>query len=314
MTNGANHEDKQGRDCLAYIIIGLFVLAAIITVGVYVSTFGFDLKNRDFELWESVAVYLNNILSPILLSATAFLVYKTWTTSKTELFETKALIKKQVDQQRSSFQYDLVMNKVTELKSLTQKKVSDELATEIAFAFDKKLCSLEPHKRNEMINQLFDANKIPYDLVAVKLKEVPFDDVPLNMEIRTRVFSLFHHLIKRPKWSDVLDAQNAYMIKHRDFFIQLVRHPGQFDVAVQLALWNRSIDPIADKNMLERSIYLNINSIRRNLLSLDKAILDLVVDEVKDHFTTQELTNLVHYFIDEENISETLKMLNLENS
>ncbi|KAF7782066.1 hypothetical protein PRUB_b1473 [Pseudoalteromonas rubra] len=314
MTNGSKHANKQGNDWLAYFAIVVFVVAAIIVVYVYVGTFGIDLKNRDFELWESVAVYLNNILSPILLSATVFFVYKTWSTSRTELFETKTLIEKQVNQQRSSFQYELVMKKVTELKSLTQKNVSDELATEIAFAFDKKLCSLEPNKRIKMINQFFDANKIPYDLVAVKFMEVPFDDVPLNMEIRTRVFSLFHHLFKRQKWCDVLGAQNAYLRKHADFFIHLVRHPGQFDVAVQLALWNRSIEPIADKDMLERSIYLNINSIRRNLLSLDKAILDLVVDEVKDHFTTKELINLVHYFIDEQNVSETLEMLNLEKS
>ncbi|MEK0158264.1 hypothetical protein WLQ65_03780 [Pseudoalteromonas piscicida] len=68
------------------VFLGLLLSFSSLTLFVYEIQFGIDLNNtRDFELWESVAVYLNNMLQPTLLSASVFLLYKTWQTSKQEL-------------------------------------------------------------------------------------------------------------------------------------------------------------------------------------------------------------------------------------
>ncbi|NUZ10153.1 hypothetical protein HUZ36_05110 [Pseudoalteromonas sp. McH1-7] len=80
------------------VFLGLLLSFSSLTLFVYEIKFGIDLNNtRDFEQWESVAVYLNNMLQPILLSASIFLLYKTWQTSETELRETRKVLNSQTE-------------------------------------------------------------------------------------------------------------------------------------------------------------------------------------------------------------------------
>ncbi|MCO7187603.1 MULTISPECIES: hypothetical protein [unclassified Pseudoalteromonas] len=79
-----------------HFIIPLFLSVAIILIE-YFDKFGFDPNNRNIKDWVDGAVYLNNMLTPILLLATIYLLYRTWLTSKQELAQTQDILRKKED-------------------------------------------------------------------------------------------------------------------------------------------------------------------------------------------------------------------------
>ncbi|MCF7512954.1 hypothetical protein L3V43_04965 [Pseudoalteromonas sp. L23] len=117
------------------IFLGLLLAFTSSILLVYVNKFGFNLDNTDdFGLWESVAVYLNNMLQPILLGASIFLLYKTWQTSETELKETRKVLKSQTelllfDKITDNLHYltDNVKNTVTEDFKVTNEVFDGEV-------------------------------------------------------------------------------------------------------------------------------------------------------------------------------------------
>ncbi|TMP39351.1 hypothetical protein [Pseudoalteromonas rubra] len=76
-----------------HFIIPLLLAVAIILIE-YFDKFGFDPNNRNIKDWVDGAVYLNNMLTPILLLATIYLLYRTWLTSKQELAQTQDILRK----------------------------------------------------------------------------------------------------------------------------------------------------------------------------------------------------------------------------
>lgn len=82
----------------SFLLFCLLVVSYIIIIGLYIATFGIDLiNNKNISSWVNTATYLNNMLQPILLITSIFLLYKTWQTSKKELSETRTLMKTQTD-------------------------------------------------------------------------------------------------------------------------------------------------------------------------------------------------------------------------
>lgn len=82
----------------SFLLFCLLVVSCIIIIGLYITTFGIDLiNNKNISNWVNTATYLNNMLQPILLITSIFLLYKTWQTSKKELSETRTLMKTQTD-------------------------------------------------------------------------------------------------------------------------------------------------------------------------------------------------------------------------
>ncbi|KAF7769536.1 hypothetical protein PUND_a0673 [Pseudoalteromonas undina] len=82
----------------SFLLFCLLVVSCIIIIGLYIATFGIDLiNNKNIYNWVNTATYLNNMLQPILLITSIFLLYKTWQTSKKELSETRTLMKTQTD-------------------------------------------------------------------------------------------------------------------------------------------------------------------------------------------------------------------------
>jgi hypothetical protein len=82
----------------SFLFLCLLVVSCISVIWLYIATFGIDLiNNKNISNWVSTATYLNNMLQPILLIASIFLLYKTWQTSKKELSETRTLMKTQTD-------------------------------------------------------------------------------------------------------------------------------------------------------------------------------------------------------------------------
>ncbi|MCG7535467.1 hypothetical protein [Pseudoalteromonas sp. OOF1S-7] len=75
-----------------------FIIPLILAVGIilieYFDKFGFDPNNRNIKDWVDGAVYLNNMLTPILLLATIYLLYRTWLTSKQELADARDIMRK----------------------------------------------------------------------------------------------------------------------------------------------------------------------------------------------------------------------------
>ena len=82
----------------SFLLFCLLVVSCIIIIGLYIATFGIDLiNNKNISSWVNTATYLNNMLQPILLITSIFLLYTTWQTSKKELSETRTLMKTQTD-------------------------------------------------------------------------------------------------------------------------------------------------------------------------------------------------------------------------
>ncbi|WP_145925140.1 hypothetical protein [Pseudoalteromonas luteoviolacea] len=73
----------------AIIFYSALILSILVIFFEYLNKFQVNLKNINFKVWVDVAVYFNNILSPILMAATIYLVYRTWVTSKEELRATR---------------------------------------------------------------------------------------------------------------------------------------------------------------------------------------------------------------------------------
>jgi len=112
------------------LIIVIFSLTLVI-VGIFFDRFNFNL-NTPLKNWVDTAVYINNILSPILLSATVLLLYWTWKDTKRGL-----------DLQRSDILYTSVIGTLerssNELKIELENCQIKEL-DEVDFKANTKLC------------------------------------------------------------------------------------------------------------------------------------------------------------------------------
>ncbi|AXV65280.1 hypothetical protein D0907_08360 [Pseudoalteromonas lipolytica] len=86
-------------------------------------------NNAPIENWVTTATYLNNAFSPVLLFASIFLLYRTWSDSKEalelqkrELEATKEVLKEQSDTQNFTVIKDAVFDIADKVKSSLQKK------------------------------------------------------------------------------------------------------------------------------------------------------------------------------------------------
>ena len=86
--------------------------------------FGIDLSNtHDFESWESVAVYFNNMLQPILLGASVFLLYKTWRTSQEELKVTNEHLRVQTNALLFEKNVELLPEVINEIEKFLKEPI-----------------------------------------------------------------------------------------------------------------------------------------------------------------------------------------------
>lgn len=109
-----------------YITKGLnVVITVLLFIWVSIDTFFDRFKynlNTPLENWIDTAVYFNNLLTPVLLLATVFLLYWTWKDTKTaldlqqqELSENRLLFKEQIENQKHKDSLDIYSRRVIEL-------------------------------------------------------------------------------------------------------------------------------------------------------------------------------------------------------
>ncbi|OHU85531.1 MULTISPECIES: hypothetical protein [Pseudoalteromonas] len=105
--------------------LGFLLIFSLAILLIYEISFGIDSSNtHDFELWESVAVYFNNMLQPILLAASIFLLYKTWRTSETELKETREVLKSQTKAQYTQHNFEIFSHRLEKFKEVGNTNLS----------------------------------------------------------------------------------------------------------------------------------------------------------------------------------------------
>jgi len=103
------------------VIFVLLTLMILATFCFFVFRFGLAL-NRSLEVWESTAVYFNNMLSPALMLISVILLYITWKTSKIELEETRRQIGQQERNRKSEFLYDKFLEKLSFVSEISLRK------------------------------------------------------------------------------------------------------------------------------------------------------------------------------------------------
>ncbi|MCF2834471.1 hypothetical protein L1273_23935, partial [Pseudoalteromonas sp. DL2-H6] len=91
--------DNNNEIVKKVFLIAVFILS-IFTI-VFFSRYDIDLS-QDFSQWVNVAVYFNNIVTPILMFLSVFLLFLTWKNTREELVNSREILQKQMDMQVNS--------------------------------------------------------------------------------------------------------------------------------------------------------------------------------------------------------------------
>ncbi|MBB1434543.1 hypothetical protein H5201_09505 [Pseudoalteromonas sp. SG43-6] len=192
----ANKKNNSAKNALI-----IAVLSVVLSVGLFYCRFGFKF-NAPMESWVETAIYFNNILSPIFLLITIFLLYWTWKDTRNGL-----------KLQRDDARYQAVITSY-EKPSLEFLNLSKEVSEELGFPF------------------------IEYYIIEASDYLSTFDDFNHEAEHKIKVLPA-PYLLNLPKLWDFVDYifrlyKTLDNDQHQSYFITHIR--GRFNSKITLGI------------------------------------------------------------------------------
>ncbi len=105
------------------IIFLLFFIT--ISFFIFILLFGDEKSVYEKQIWIDSATFINNFFTPIILTITLFVIYKTWQTSKSELEDTRKELIKTREIQNVSFTIDLLRQRLSDFNSHLNETVNE---------------------------------------------------------------------------------------------------------------------------------------------------------------------------------------------
>lgn len=102
---------------LLFFIVSLFFI--------FIVFFSDEKSVYEMQIWIDSATFINNFFTPLILTITLFVIYKTWQTSKSELEDSRKELVRSRKIQNSTHTLELLRNRISILNSEMNKKIDE---------------------------------------------------------------------------------------------------------------------------------------------------------------------------------------------
>lgn len=204
------------------------VITVLLFIWVSIDTFFDRFKynlNTPLENWIDTAVYFNNLLTPVLLLATVFLLYWTWKDTKTaldlqqqELSENRLLFKEQIENQKHKDSLDIYSRRVAELSKKFDLPIKSE-------SLNLRVCKVvaDCYKDPSFSKKAY--SNFPDELI----RELDFPRDKLNKEDARKMF-VIKYLIEHKRTLNNIILSYTTKIKDEEELKELVLNNYKFPV------------------------------------------------------------------------------------